>query len=168
VHTEGSVETARAKRLGPQIAFAVVALSVFAFTLQQGLKNSFLALIMPVSVAVVGGLATLMLLGALARGPESAGTANFDSEANASDLGPWPFVLWFAGFIGVVSLIGFFAGLLLFFAAFLRMVARSSWIQIAALTTSAAVFVLVLANALNLVFPGGVLQDMYDLPWPFR
>jgi hypothetical protein len=36
------------------------------------------------------------------------------------------------------------------------------------LTAGAAAFVLVLANALNLVFPGGVLQDMYDLPWPFR
>jgi TctA family transporter len=168
VHTEGSVETARAKRLGPQIVFAVVVLAVFAFTMQQGLKNSFLALIMPVAVAVVGGLATLLLLWGLTRGPDAAGTVNFDGEANAKDLGPWPFLGWFAGFIGVVSLIGFFAGLLLFFIAFLRVVARSSWAQIAVLTASAAAFVLVLADALNLVFPGGLLQDMYDLPWPFR
>jgi len=27
---------------------------------------------------------------------------------------------------------------------------------------------LVLANALNLVFPGGLLQEYLDLPWPFR
>ncbi|TQF77516.1 tripartite tricarboxylate transporter permease [Elioraea sp. Yellowstone] len=168
VHTEGSAEAARARHLGPQIAFALVTLAVFAFTLQQGLKNSFLALIMPVAVAVVGGLATLLLLWALLRGPEAAGTANFDGEANAADSGPWPFLGWFAAFIGLVALIGFFAALLLFFVLFLRLVARSSWVQIAVLTAGAAAFVLVLADALNLVFPGGLLQDIYDLPWPFR
>lgn len=168
VNTEGSAETSRARQLWPQIVFALVVLATFGFTLQQGLKNSFLALIMPVAIAVVGGAATLILLWALMRGPEAAGTANFDSEANADDHGPWPFVGWFAGFIALVALVGFFAALVVFFIIFLRVVARSSWVQTAMLTLGAAVFILVLVDALNLVLPSGLLQDMYDLPWPLR
>jgi putative tricarboxylic transport membrane protein len=168
VNTEGSAETARARNLVPQILFTLVVLAAFAFTFQQGAQNSFLALIMPVAVAVVGGLAALLVLLGLLRGPDGAGAMNFDGDANAGDRGPWPFLLWFVGFIGLTALIGFFAALLLFFLAFLRQVARSSWAQTAVLTACAGVFIVVLANALNLVFPGGLLQDMYDLPWPFR
>jgi hypothetical protein len=168
VNTEGSASEARAHNLTPQILFTVAVLAAFAFTFQQGVQNSFLALIMPVGVSVVGGIAALLVLVGLLRGAEGAGTVNFDGDAKAQDAGPWPFLLWFAGFIGLVALVGFFAGLVLFFLAFLRLVARSTWAQAAVLTAGGAAFILVLANALNLVFPGGVLQDMYDLPWPFR
>jgi hypothetical protein len=64
--------------------------------------------------------------------------------------------------------VGFFASLIGFFMVFLRVVARSSWVQAVALTAGAASLMLVLANALNLVFPGGLLQAYVDLPWPFR
>jgi putative tricarboxylic transport membrane protein len=168
VNTEGSAAEARARNLMPQILFTLAVLGAFAFAFQQGIQNSFLALIMPVGVAVVGGIAALLVLVGLLRGTDGAGTVNFDGDANAKDAGPWPFLLWFAGFVALVSVVGFFAALLLFFVAFLRRVAGSSWTQTAVLTAAAAAFILTLANALNLVFPGGLLQDMYDLPWPFR
>jgi hypothetical protein len=129
-------------------------------------------MIFPVSVAVVGGLAAVAVLVMQLRGqlrePALAGSANFDTEAAVSDRGPWRFYGWFAGFIGVVALVGFVAGLAAFFIAFLRVVGRCGWVQTAALAAAAAAFILTLGSSLNLVFPGGVLQAYFDLPWPFR
>jgi putative tricarboxylic transport membrane protein len=166
VSTEGA--GGRATVMLPQLLFSAAIVGIFAFTFIEGLGVSFLAQIFPVAVGVVGGGAALFVLVQQMRGAKEAGTANFDTEATASDNGPWPYLAWFAGLIGLSGLIGFFAALLIFFVAFLRGVARSSWPQTAVLTAAAAAFILTLANALNLVFPGGLLQDMYDLPWPFR
>jgi hypothetical protein len=35
-------------------------------------------------------------------------------------------------------------------------------------TAGNALFMLVLADGLNLNFPRGALQEMVELPWPFR
>jgi len=168
IHTEGSAEYSVARNMTPQIIFSGVVLVGFGFAIQQGLGVSFLAQIFPIAVGIVGGLATLLLLVQQVRGPVAAGSANFDSEARASDGGPWRFLLWFLGFMGAIGLVGFFAALVGFFMVFLRVVAKSSWVQSVALTAGAAGLMLVLANALNLVFPGGLLQEYFDLPWPFR
>ncbi|WP_372624211.1 tripartite tricarboxylate transporter permease [Falsiroseomonas sp.] len=168
IETEGPADVAHARVLWPQMAFCLVLLGGFAFTFQQGLQVSFLARIFPVAVGIVGGLATLIILVQQARGPIAAGNANFDSEANATDGGPWRYLAWFVGFIGVVALIGFFAALIAFFIAFLRIVARASWPLTLALTAAAATLMLVMSHMLTLVFPGGVLQAYFDLPWPFR
>jgi len=168
IQTEGAAEDSRAARMGPQIGFAAVVLGLFAFTFAEGMKNSWLAMIFPVAVACVGGACALWVLVAQARGAVAAGSANFDTEAGAKDRGPWPFLIWFGGFIALTGLLGFFAALVLFFLAFLRGVARCPWWQVLVLTACACGFILALASSLNLVFPGGVLQARVDLPWPFR
>ncbi|MDP2410910.1 MAG: tripartite tricarboxylate transporter permease [Pseudolabrys sp.] len=171
INTEGSAEAARATVLRPQIVFTGLMLALFVFTFIEGVQNSFLGAVFPVGVGVVGGLAALAVLVLQLRG-ERAGTANFDSEANVDkstgDPGPWPFVAWLVGFVGAVGIVGFLAGLFLFFVLFLRIAARCSWLQTGVLTVAAIAFILVFANAMNLVFPGGLLQAYFDLPWPFR
>lgn len=168
ISSEGSIETSRAKVMWPQIAFSLVALGLFVFTFFEGIKNSFLAMLFPVVVAVVGVGTTLLVLVAQARGPAAAGSANFDTEATVQDSGPWRFVAWFAGFVGLIGLVGFIIALAAFFVAFLRVVARSAWSQTFLLTASALVTAILFGWSLNLVFPGGLLQDMVDLPWPLR
>ena len=168
ISTEGDIELSRAKVMWPQALFTCVVLGFFAFAIHQGLKNSFLAMLFPLVVGCVGGVTALMVLIAHARGPVFAGTANFDTEAQAQDKGPWIFAAWFAGLIALTALIGFYAALLLFFVVFLRIIARSDWRQIVLLTACAGGATLGLAWALNLVFPGGLLQAYFDLPWPLR
>jgi hypothetical protein len=168
INTEGAAEDSRATRMWPQITFALAVLGLFVFTFAEGVKNSYLAMMFPVAVACVGGACALWVLFAQSRGAVPAGSANFDTEARATDFGPWPFVGWFGGFIVLTGLIGFFTALALFFLAFLRVVARCPWWQVLLLSASACGFILVLASSLNLVFPGGVLQSQLDLPWPFR
>jgi len=168
VNTEGAADESRAARMGPQIAFSVAMLAFFVWVLFEGLKNSYLAALMPVVVAGVGGATVLLVLAFQLRGPVAAGSANFDQEARAEDAGPWPFVAWASGLLGLTLLVGFFAALAVFFLAFLRLVARCGWVQTLLLTAAACGFILVLASSLNLLFPGGLLQSLYDLPWPLR
>ena len=168
VNTEGSVEESRSVSMAPQIVFSALLLAIFAFVLFEGLKNSYLAALMPVIVATLGGASVLAVLVMQARGAKAAGTANFDQEASATDAGPWPFVGWAMGFLGLTLLVGFFAALAAFFVAFLRVVARCGWVQTLLLSGAACGFILILAASLNLIFPGGLLQEYYDLPWPLR
>jgi TctA family transporter len=168
VNTEGSADESRAASMVPQIVFTALMLVFFAWVMVEGLKNSYLAALMPVAVAAIGGAAVLLVLVVQARGATGAGTANFDQEAKTTDAGPWTFVGWALGFLGLTMLIGFFAALALFFLGFLRVVARCGWVQTLVLTAAACAFILVMASSLNLIFPGGLLQEHMDLPWPLR
>jgi TctA family transporter len=168
ISSEGAIETSRARVMWPQMAFAAVALGLFVFTFLEGVKNSFLAMLFPVVVACVGILATLLVLFSQARGPDRSGSANFDTEATVQDSGPWRFVAWFAGFVALIGVVGFIAALGLFFIAFLRVVARCGWGQALMLTAAALASAILFGWSLNLVFPGGLLQEFYDLPWPLR
>jgi putative tricarboxylic transport membrane protein len=169
LETEGDPEKAHASRMWPQVAFSVAVLGLFAFAFSESWPKSFIGGIFPLVVSIAGTVLTLIVLVSQLRGPDT--NANFDAEVAPrveGDPGPWHYLAWLVGFIAAVALIGFFASLLLFFVAFLRVVARTSWLTTLALTAGAAIFILILAQALNLVFPGGVLQAYFDLPWPFR
>jgi putative tricarboxylic transport membrane protein len=169
LETEGDPAKAHASQMWPQIAFSLAMMGLFAFTFSEAWPKSFLGGIFPLVVAIAGAIFTGIVLVSQFRGPDTG--ANFDAEATPRaerDPGPWYYLAWLAGFIGVVALIGFFSSLILFFVSFLRLEAGSSWLRTLALTAGAALFVLILADALNLVFPGGVLQAYVDLPWPFR
>ncbi|HVL71542.1 MAG TPA: tripartite tricarboxylate transporter permease [Beijerinckiaceae bacterium] len=169
LHTEGPASAAEAGALWPQVLFAAAMLALFAWMLAEVWSLSFLGRVFPLGVAAAGILATGLVLAELRRGETSP--ANFDGEAGPRaphDRGPWYYVAWIAGLVGLTALVGFFAALVLFFLAFLRVVARTSWPATLALTAAGTAFLLALANALLLIFPGGLLQASVDLPWPLR
>jgi len=64
--------------------------------------------------------------------------------------------------------VGFILALLAFFLTYLPVRAKAGPVRIVVLTGFGLAVVLVMANALNLNFPGGLLQDAYRLPWPLR
>ena len=169
LETEGDPNAARATRMGPQIAFSFAVLGLFVFAFAESWPLSLIGGIFPLITSVVGALFTILVLIAQFGGPEA--TANFDAEAaprRAADPGPWYYLGWLVGFIALVTLIGFFLAIAVFFVAFLRIVAKVSWARTVILTAGGLAVILVLAWALNLVFPGGVLQSYVDLPWPLR
>ncbi|MFN3687210.1 tripartite tricarboxylate transporter permease [Salinarimonas sp.] len=170
VATEGSAEAARARVLWPQLLFTAAVLALFVWAFTQVWRLSFLGGVFPTGVAVVGFLATLLVLAPLALGRRES-SANFDGETTPGDEGstsPWRIFAWIAGLVVATALVGFFLAILGFFLVFLRLYARASWVTTVLLTVLGIGFILVLANALNLVFPGGWLQGAYDLPWPLR
>ncbi len=156
----------------PQLLFAAVALVVFAVAIHDALGQSFLGQVFPLIMASAGALFTVTLILFLVLAPQGHATA-VDLEsgrpgAAQAGLRSVPSSLaWVAGLVALTALVGFFAALVVFFVAFLKLRAQATWAMTALLTAGCAGFILTLANALNLRFPGGWLQDLYRLPWPF-
>ncbi|GGA38567.1 tripartite tricarboxylate transporter permease [Pelagibacterium lentulum] len=171
VATEGASEKATAAQIWPQLVFGALVLAAFGFTFYESYSLSQLGGIFPTTVAIIGLVATVVALAPLVLGKLDS-SANFDAETarRESDIrgGAWAMLGWLAAFVGAVALVGFFAGLMIFFLVFLRVVAKASWVRTIILTIAAAIFILALARALNLVMPAGLLQAHFNLPWPFR
>jgi putative tricarboxylic transport membrane protein len=158
------------QRRGGQIGFTLLVLAAFAFAINDAMQQSFLGKVFPLAMASAGAVFALLLLGQLLLARNDA-PAIYDSEygPTGKDRRPlWEGALWIGLLVGLTALVGFFLALIGFFLVFLRMRARASLIKTLILTAGAAGFILMLANALNLNFPYGLLQDMYRLPWPLR
>jgi len=155
----------------PQIAFALAALAFFGVALHDSLQQSFLGQVFPLIMASAGALFTSLVLALLVFGkPNHAVSADTEHEAQLnnetlrSTLGA---LGWIASLVALTAIAGFVIALVTFFVAFLRLRAKASWLMTAILTAGCTGFVLTLASALNMRFPGGLLQDLYRLPWPF-
>lgn len=157
----------------PQVVFAVAIIAIFLLALEDSLHHAFLAQVFPLSVAVIGLIMTAILMPQLWFG-KPGHHAHFDAELTGEHLGQegignlWGGLAWIAGLVGLTALLGFYVAMLLFFPFFLRVRAGAGWLATTVLTAGAASFILLLAWALSLNFPSGVLQDFADLPWPFR
>ena len=154
-----------------QIIFALVALAFFTVGIHDALQQSFLGQVFPLIMASAGAGFTLLVLAFLVFGkPNHAVSSDTEHEAQ-SDGAPLRSTLgalfWIALLVGLTAVAGFIVALVSFFIAFLRLRARASWLMTVILTAGCTGFVLTLASALNMRFPGGLLQDLYRLPWPF-
>ncbi|GGA68997.1 membrane protein [Nitratireductor aestuarii] len=168
IETEGSgAGSAAAGSMLPQLLFTSLIAIALAFAIYEGAQRSFLGGIFPILAGAAGLLAVVWVLIPQAR--NSLGSnVNYDTEANSGEVSMWPILTWFAALIIGVALVGFVISITLFFIFFCRKISKLSWPMSLVLTAAAIAGMLVLANALNLVFPGGVLQNMYNLPWPLR
>lgn len=157
----------------PQVAFAAAIIAIFLLALEDSLHHAFLAQVFPLSVAVIGLIMTAILMPQLWFG-KPGHHAHFDAELTGEHLGQegignlWGGLAWIASLVGLTALLGFYLAVLLFFPFFLRVRAGVGWLATIALCAVAASFILLLAWALSLNFPSGLLQDFADLPWPFR
>ena len=158
---------------GPQIAFLLLALGIFGYAIYDALTQSFLGAVFPASVAAVTGFFALMLMGVLVLG-SNASPAIYDHEVDGDHVGQagvsslWSGAFWIALLVSLTALLGFYLALVLFFLSFLALRAKVGPVKLLVLTGAAALFMLLLADALNLNFPRGLLQDCLDLPWPLR
>ncbi len=158
---------------GPQIAFVVLVLAIFAIAIWDGSQHSFLGAVFPIGTASVAAFFALMLLFVLILGSVT-NPAVFDHERTGDHVGdpavrsPWAGAAWIAGLVVLSALIGFFLAMIAFFVIFLRVRANAGWTRTLLLTAVATLFIGFLAGALNLNFPSGWLQEVVDLPWPLR
>jgi hypothetical protein len=156
----------------PQLLFAGVAMVIFVVAIRDSLGQSFLGQVFPLIMSSAGALFTAALILLLVVAPQGH-VAAVDLERGrvpVAEGGPRSVLeslFWVASLVALTALVGFFAALVLFFVAFLQLRAKVSWLMTAMLTAGCAGFILLLANSLNLRFPGGWLQEVYRLPWPF-
>lgn len=121
---------------------------------------------------VIGGVALLccaILLIQMMRRPEGD-TIFADKELSGEDAeapyGLWGTLAWFAGLIVATYFLGFILALVGFLLSFFRFRANTSWLMAVVLSAAGIAFMCFMAYMLNRDFPPGLLQDMYDLPWP--
>ena len=77
-------------------------------------------------------------------------------------------VLWLVALLATTLLVGFTLALAIFFIVFLRIRAGLDWLRCLLLTGAGLGALLLIAGTLNRDFPPGLLQEFFDLPWPFR
>ena len=157
----------------PQITFAVAMAGAMLIALNDALKHDFLGQVFPLSVSIIGLVMLAILIPQLVRG-KAGHHSHFDAELTGDHVGQpgignlWGGLAWIAGLVGLTALIGFYGAMLLFFPVFLIVRARAGLLATVLMTAGAAGIILLLAWALSLNFPSGMLQDAMDLPWPFR
>ncbi len=155
----------------PQLLFAGLILAIFALGIWDATQHTFLGSVFTGAVSVVMFVVTAVLIWQLAVSPPSHG-ANFDHEFDLAhhedkpNAGLWHYVLWVGGLVAGTALFGFLIAITVFFIAFLRLKAGASWVRTLLLTILAVGGMSFLAWTLVLDFPGGLLQDLVDLPWP--
>ncbi|MCP6423099.1 hypothetical protein NL463_27725, partial [Klebsiella pneumoniae] len=93
-----------------------------------------------VSIAVVGMGAALLVLWPQIRGNRASG-AVFDAESKEvkdqlGSMTPLKYIAWLVGFVATIAVVGYFLAVVLFFVAFLRLVAKSGWLQVLILTAA--------------------------------
>jgi hypothetical protein len=168
---DASGPAANIRARAPQLVFAALALGFFLVALHDALQQSFLGQVFPLIMASAGALFTALVVILLVFGkPNHAVSSDTEHEAQSSDTplrSTFGAILWIALLVALTALAGFVIALVSFFIAFLRIRAQASWQMTLILTAGCTGFVLLLASSLNMRFPGGLLQDLYRLPWPF-
>ena len=123
----------------------------------------------PLTVASVGVIALVILLGQMMLAPE--GHEIFaDREAEGEDAdaphGLYATLGWLILLLVLTALLGFILALALFMTVFFRLRAGLGWLATLGLTAAGIGFMCFLAGALNRNFPPGLLQEFVNLPWP--
>ncbi|MEO9337480.1 tripartite tricarboxylate transporter permease [Mesorhizobium sp. SB112] len=174
IETEGGGRVSDTTELWPQIAFTLLIVGIFLFAGYESIGLSFLGQVFPAGIAIVGLIAAATVLIPQLRGNRE-NPAVFDGEEERKQgddgpVGPLRYMLWLGCFVGLIGLFGYFLALLLFFVSFIRFVAKANWLMTILLTGAAVSLVLVLASALNMQMPGGLLQEYFYqyLSWPLR
>ncbi len=172
IQTEGSGTVSDDHPIWPQYAFTLGLVALFAFAIYDTIGLTTLGKIFPMGIAIAGLVACAFVLVPQLRGNRQSGAVFDAEEANRQDEdGPvslMGYIGWLAAFVATIALVGYFLAVLILFVAFLRIVARAGWLQIALLTAAAAGILMALVGALNMVMPEGLLQrHFYDyLFWP--
>lgn len=125
--------------------------------------------IFPLTVGTITLAACLVLLWRMRVKPESDPAfvdLEAGEEANAPN-GLWATLAWFVGLLILSGLFGFIIALAIFFLVFYRTRAHLSWSSTLIFTAGGLAFIMFLGSVLGRDFPPGLLQEFFDLPWPF-
>jgi hypothetical protein len=162
VSTEGVAEETASRTRTAQLVFAGVVTAILAYAVYDASSLTFLGRVFPMSMAVVTGLAALWVLFRIARGGELAWQDEDATIATAGGFltGREVYLVMIAAVVLGVWLLGFMAGIAIFFLAFLLIKAQAGLPRAALLTASALAFLFVLSWAMTLHLPEGLLPEM--------
>jgi putative tricarboxylic transport membrane protein len=154
----------------PQAIFLGLIIACVAYAMYDMSQLAFLGKVFPMSVGII----TLLLLLAIAvimRG-KRANYAIYDSEnpATSEDQpahGAVHVLGWMLALLAAAGALGFVLGVFIYIVAFLRIKAGSTWLGALAGALGAVAVLSALGHFMVLDYPRGLLQHLFDMPWPF-
>jgi TctA family transporter len=159
-----------ARHRTPQMIFLGVITAFVGYTIYEASGLSFLGGVFPLSVALIT-LALLVAAIALSlRNRPSYVLHDTEREWSADErpqFSEWHFQGWMLGLLAAIALVGFVLGIFLYLCVFLRVKAQVAWTSAALAAGVAATFLSLLSYLLVFYFPRGLLQLVFDMPWPF-
>jgi hypothetical protein len=158
-------------KVAPIVFTLVIAVFLIANLVDSFRVSVLIDKVFPIAVVGLTLLGTLLLLLRSSLVPPDH-LVVADHEMIGEDAGAprsvWSALGWLVGLLALTGLFGFVIALVLFFVMFLRIRAACGWWKISLLTAAALCGLLVIAGVLHRDFPPGLLQELFDLPWPFR
>ena len=155
----------------PQAVFLAVIAACVLFAIYDVWQLAFLGKVFPMAVAIV----TLALLAATAVRfrHDRPSYVFFDSEREwggeekplCSDL---HFQAWMLALLAAIGAFGFILGILVYITAFLRVKAGAKWHWAVVGALGAIAVLSLFGHFFVLDYPGGVLQRLFELPWPLE
>jgi len=162
VSTEGLADQAAVRTRVPQMIFAGIVAAILGYALYDSYDLTFLGRVFPLTMAAVTGLAALWVLFRTSRGGELAFHDEDAATATAGGFlaGREVYLAMIAVVVLGVWLLGFMAGMAVFFLAFLLLKAQAGIARSALLTGAALGFLFILSRAMTLHLPEGLLPAM--------
>lgn len=153
----------------PQVIFLGVILAGVLYAIYDVWNLAFLGKVFPMSVALIT-LALLIAIAVLFRGRKPS-YVFFDAErAHGGEEKPLHSDLYFQGWmlalLVAIAAFGFVLGIFVYITMFLRMKAAVRWHWAVVSALGAVILFSVLGHVLVLHYPQGLLQSLFDLPWP--
>jgi putative tricarboxylic transport membrane protein len=169
--TEGSSAIViKPRQLWPQMLFLTCVVAFAVYVVFDVWNLTILSSIFPIAVAAItlifSATAMVVLLLGITKSP-----VVFDSEVGWRERGEhrtglFFYMLWIAGFLAVIYLVGFVLAVIVFFTAFLSLQAKSRWWATLIMVVCVVTVLATLSAVLNIDLPSGLLQDFVHLPWP--
>jgi hypothetical protein len=156
---------------GPQLMFLGLVTAYVGYAIYETSGLNFLARVFPMSVALITLAVLVAMIGLSLRNRPSYVLHDSErewTEAERPQYSSLYFQGWILGLLAAVAVLGFVLGVLVFICAFLRIKARVGWAR-TVLGASGVIGVLsLLSHLLVFDYPGGLLQQLVELPWPLN
>jgi TctA family transporter len=165
-----NIDTHTGTKRAPFLFMLALTAYVAVSVVDAGSISRFGDKVFPLTVGLVTLAACLALLARMMLRPETDDVF-IDLEAGGADAeapqGLWRTLAWFLGLLILTGLFGFVIALAAFFVGFFRLRAGVSWLWTLIYAAIGLGFICFLASILGRDFPPGLLQEYFDLPWPF-
>ena len=147
----------------PQLAFGLAMLGFAGYALSDSFQYSRNARMFPMAVAIIALMFIVPLLVQMFRA-KLAVAALYDGEREPAEKSDYYFLGWMLGLLGLIGLGGFAIGSALFIFLFTTREAGVAHRRNGALAIGCVSWLAVMAYALSLQLPPGLLQLVVDMP----
>ena len=153
----------------PQIIFLGMIVACVLYVIYDVSRLAFLGKVFPLAVALIT-LALLIAIAVIYR-RKVPNYAYYDSEREWAGedrplRGDLHYQGWILGLLAATAVFGFILGVFVYITAFLRIKAGSKWTGAVMGALGAVAVLSAFGHFLVLDYPKGLLQQLFELPWP--